>query len=529
MTSLAGTRTLVRLALRRDRIMLPAWIAALAVTIIGSASAYADLYKTPQQLHDLAAGIGDNAATLAIYGPVYDVSIGGLTAWKPGVVTLVLAGLMNILVVTRHTRADEEAGRLELLGAGVVGRNAALAAALMVALAADAVLAIVTIVGTIAVGLPVGGSIALGLALASAGAMFAAIAAVSAQVTESARAANGIASSVLGVSYLIRAVGDSTRHGWIGWLSPIGWAQQIRPFADERWWVLGLAVLFTAGAIAGALALLARRDIGAGLLPPSPGPARAAASLGSPVALAWRLQRNALAGWLVAFVTLGVVGGLIAQSIGDFVKDNSQVEQFLRDLGGRASLEDAYLASIFGVLGLVAAAYALQATLRLRAEETGLRAEPVLATATSRTRWALSHIAFAAGGPALLLGAAGLAAGLAHGIQIGDVGGEVPRLLGAALAQLPAAWVIGAIAIALFGLAPHQTAASWGALVACLLLAEIGPIIGLSDWVLDISPFAHVPKLPGGDASAAPLIWLAVVAAAIAAAGLAGFRRRDVG
>jgi ABC-2 type transport system permease protein len=529
MTSLAGTRTLLRLNLRRDRVMLSGWIAALALTMVGSAQAYANLYATPKSLLDLTAGIGDNAATLAIYGPVYDVSIGGLTAWKPGVVALVLAGLMNLLVVVRHTRADEEAGRLELLGAGVVGRNAALAAALTVAVGADLTLAVVTTVGTIAVGLPAAGSLALGLALASAGAMFAAVAAVAAQVTESARMANGIAASVLGLSYLIRAIGDSTGTGWIGWLSPIGWAQQIRPFAGERWWVLALVVVLSTALVATAVALLARRDIGAGLLPPRPGPAHGGAGLSNPLALAWRLQRNALAGWLVAFVTLGVVAGVIAQSIGDLVKDNSQVEQFLRDLGGRASLEDAYLASVFGVLGLVAAAYAIQATLRLRSEELTLHAEPVLATAVGRTRWALSHFAFALGGSALLLAAAGLAAGVAHGLQIGDVGGEVPRLLGGTLAQLPAAWVLGALTVVLFGFAPRATAASWGALFACLLLAEIGPLIGLADWTLDISPFAHVPKLPGGDASAAPFVWLALVAAALASAGLAGFRRRDVG
>jgi ABC-2 type transport system permease protein len=359
--------------------------------------------------------------------------------------------------------------------------------------------------------------------------MVAAVAAVAAQVTESARAANGIATSVLGVSYLIRAVGDSTQHGWIGWLSPIGWAQQIRPFADERWWVLALVVVAATALIGAATALLARRDIGSGLLPPRPGPARGEPKLNSALALAWRLQRTALAGWTVAFVTLGAVAGLIAQSIGDLVKDNTQVADFLRDLGGATTLEDAYLSSTFGVMGLVAAAYTVQAALRLRTEETTLRAEPVLATAVTRTRWVISHLVFAAGGAALLLAVAGLAAGVAHGLQTGHPGTEVPRLVGAALAQLSAAWVIGGLTAALFGLVPRASAAAWGALFACLLLAEIGPLIGLGDWALDISPFAHVPKLPGGDASAAPFIGLTLVAAVLAAAGLAGFRRRDVG
>ena len=181
-------------------------------------------------------------------------------------------------------------------------------------------------------------------------------------------------------------------------------------------------------------------------------------------------------------------------------------------------------------MGLVAAAYAVQATLRLRQEESSLRAEPVLATAVGRIALGAQPRDFAAGGAALLLALAGLAAGVAHGLQTGDLGTEVSRLLGAALAQLPAALVHRRRSPWRCSGSPRRRRRRAGARSSrCLLLAEIGPLIGLGQWILDISPFAHVPKLPGGEASAAPFVWLTLVAAAIAAAGLAGFRRRDVG
>ncbi|WP_028059072.1 hypothetical protein [Candidatus Solirubrobacter pratensis] len=114
-----------------------------------------------------------------------------------------------------------------------------------------------------------------------------------------------------------------------------------------------------------------------------------------------------------------------------------------------------------------------------------------------------------------------------HAAQTGDAG-QLGRVLAAALVQAPAAWVLGAVALALFGLAPRASAAGWAAVALCVLIGEIGPLIHAGDRLLDLSPFTHVPRLPGGAISAAPLT-LAAIAAAVGAAGLAGFRRRDVG
>jgi ABC-2 type transport system permease protein len=102
------------------------------------------------------------------------------------------------------------------------------------------------------------------------------------------------------------------------------------------------------------------------------------------------------------------------------------------------------------------------------------------------------------------------------------------QLLGAALVQLPAVWVLAGIAVALFGLVPRLAAAAWGALVAFLLLTEFGSFLNLSRWVTDLSPFSHVPKLPGGTFTATPLLWLTAIAVALIAVGLAALRRRDL-
>lgn len=533
MSALAGTGALVRLGLRLDRVRLTIWIGALSALVLSTASAIAGLYPTAASRQQFAAGVGANPALRAIVGPPFDLSsVGGLTAWRTGATAVVLVALMNVLTVTRHTRAEEEAGRLELVGSTVVGRHAPLTAALVVVLSADAVLAVLVAAGLVGLGLPPSGSIALGLALAAAGAVFAAVTAVSAQLTESGRTASGIASAALGLSFLLRAVGDSaTEDGptWLSWLSPIGWVQQSRPFAGERWWVFGLTAALAAVLVAGAYVLVGRRDLGAGFLPPRPGPAGAAPGLRSPFALAWRLQRGSLAGWAVGSAVLGATFGGIAQDIGDLLGDNPQLVGILAALGGQEGIVDAYLASTLHIVGLLAAAYAVQATLRLRSEEVAQRAEPLLATMVRRSEWAASHLGIALLGAAAVLLATGLAAGVVHGLRVGDVGGQVPRLVVAALAQLPAVAVLAGIALALFGLAPRFTIAAWAAVVALLVVQQLGPILQLDQWVLNVSPFTHIPNLPGGRLTAAPLFWLVAATAALVAAGLLGFRRRDVG
>jgi ABC-2 type transport system permease protein len=180
------------------------------------------------------------------------------------------------------------------------------------------------------------------------------------------------------------------------------------------------------------------------------------------------------------------------------------------------------------LLGLIAAAYAVQATLKLQAEESSGRAEPVLATAVSRPRWASSHLTFSVLGPTTALAAAGLTTGLTHGLNSGDVRGELPRALGAAMVQLPAVWVLAGLAVALFGLVPRLAPAAWGVLAAYLVLLTVGATLQLDQWLLDLSPFTHTPKAPAADVTATPLATLAATALVLTAAGLTGLQRRDI-
>jgi ABC-2 type transport system permease protein len=526
-TSLTGTGALTRLALRQDRVRIPAWAVGITVFVVATAASFDQLYPTAAQRAAFAATVAGNTAFRALYGPALGLSTtGGLTAWRTAGSAALLAGLMSLLLAVRHTRAEEEAGRAELLGAAVVGRHASIAAALAVVGVANLAVVVLVAAGLVAVGQPAGGSAALGLAIGLAGCVFGALAAVCAQVASTGRAAAGAAGAALGLAFVLRAAGD-VGGGTLSWLSPIGWAQRARAFAGERWAVLGLPLLASAALAAAAVALASRRDHGAGLLPARAGPA-ASPRLGGPWGLAWRLQRGVLAGWTAGFLLVGAVVGAVARDIQSVAADSEQFAEILQRMGGAAGLVDAYLAAVVSMLGLVAAGYMIQAVLRVRAEETALRAEPVLATAVSRSSWAGAHLACAAGGTVVVLAAGGLAIGLAHGLRTGEVAGQAGRLLAAGLAQVPAAWVLGGLAFAAAGLLPRLAAVAWVAFAACLAVSQLGELLDLPAWALDLSPFRHTPQLPAVGLTAGPLLLLTAAAAALALLGLAGLRRRDI-
>ncbi|MGR6997226.1 hypothetical protein ACU686_02430 [Yinghuangia aomiensis] len=256
--------------------MIAAWVAGLTAVVLATGSSFGSLYDTAQKRADLAASMNGNASLRAFYGPMFGWDgTGALTAWRFTVLGAALTGLMAAFVVVRHTRDDEESGRQELVSAGAVGRRAPLTAALGTAVGAGFAVGLCVALGSAANGGSVAGAAMFGLDLAAGAAVFAGVAAVAAQVAETGRGARGIAGAVLAAAYLLRAAGDAATDDAsspLVWVSPLGWIENTRPYAGDRWWVLLLPFVFAAICAAAAYALAARRDVGAGLVAGRPGP-----------------------------------------------------------------------------------------------------------------------------------------------------------------------------------------------------------------------------------------------------------------
>lgn len=528
MASLRSTDRLIRLALRRDRVWTTVWVAALLLLVAWSVVEYKALYSTAADLQARADLIVGNAATIALTGPGYGFdhpTIGNMLANDLLGWYAVALALMSIFQIVRHTRAEEEDGRAELLSATGVGRHARSAAALAVTFAANALVAILTVLALIAFGLEPAGAVAFGLASGLCGVLFAAVALAAAQVSAHARVASATAGALLGGAYVLRAAGD-VGDGTLSWFSPIGWTQAVRPFADERWWPLLLLAAAAVCACLIALALERRRDLGAGLVSSRPGPARGSAALAGLVGVPLRLQRIAIPAWALGTLFGGLVYGSVATDIEGMLRENPTLAQYLG--GGVGDLEDGYFVMVLMILSLVATGFALQSVLRIRSEETSGRAELILATPRSRIRWAGGYALVTLVGSLVVIAAGGLGLGLGYVLAGGD-GSRLATLLGASLLWTPAVLVMAAAAGALLGAAPRALPVIWAALGYCFFVAFFGDGLDLPDWLRGISPFEHVPEAPATALEPGPLIWLSLVALALTAAALAALRHRDIG
>ncbi|WP_405163611.1 ABC transporter permease [Nocardia sp. NBC_01499] len=522
----AGTGQLLRLYLRRDRIVLPLWVLLIGVMPAFQVASIKGLYGTQAELDSFAKTTANSPALLAMYGPVFGTELGSIGTWKAGAMYTVIA-IAAVLTVIRHTRVEEETGRAELVGATSIGRYAGLTAALVLTYVGCVIAGIVCAASLYGDKLAGAGSLGWGSVLAMSGIVWASVAAVAAQVSSGARIARGIAFGALGIAFALRAVGDAG-NGVLSWFSPLGWCLQLRPFATERWWTLLPLVLVAIVGTGVAYRLLRTRDTGSGLLAERLGPPVADAALSGPLGLAWRLQRGALLAWAIGFALYGMLIGGAVHSVGDMLNGSQAVRDVISRMGGSAMLQNSFISAAVTMLAIAAAAYSISATLRLHEEESSSRAEATLSGSVGRTRYALSHIGFALLGPAIALLVAGTAVGLVYGTVSGDLGAKLPQSIGAAAVQVPAVWVVTGIAVAIFGFAPRFTPVAWGVLSAMVVLFFVGSLNGLPQWVVDVVPFVHPPKVPGAEFQVAPVLWLLVTAAALLGVGIAAFRRRDL-
>jgi ABC-2 type transport system permease protein len=514
-----------RLALRRDRLLLPLWFGVLLLVSFASAASTPGLYPVEADRVAAAEAINASPGLVALYGPILDVhSVGELAMTKMTVLYAVFVAVMLLFVVRRHTRLEEENGQAEMLGGAAVPGLAPLRAAIGYGFAVSLAVGLLAAAVNSLAGLPPVGSLAFGASWAGIGLVATAVTATSCQVSASARTCAAIASAAFGVLYVLRAVGDTTEASWLSWLSPFGWNTQLRAYSEVRWWVLLLYAATAAALAATALLLRRSRDLGAGLVSPRPGPASGSPRLADAVALALRVHAPMLVAWTTAVAVLGVTFGAISPSFDAF--DSAGVQAMFERIGGAGAFRDMLLAAVVSVVSLVVTCFGIAVVGHGGRDEHDGRTDQVLATATSRSRSFLATALVALGGATWLL----LVAGVTLAVGVGnDTDHSFGRLVGSALAQAPAMWVVVALALLCFAWRSGWALLGWGLVVLFATLGQVGELLGLPKGVLDLSPYTHAPRMPTEAFAAGPFLALTGVAAALLIAAWVRFRARDIG
>jgi ABC-2 type transport system permease protein len=504
------------------------WMSGLVGLMAVSAWSIVALYTTQEDLEGYARTVRGNSAMIIQAGPGYgldDPTLGAVVMNETALWMFIAVAVMSVFMVVRHTRTEEETERAELVRAAPVGRHAALASAMIGTLVVNAAIAAGNVVALLAFGLPAAGSFAFGASMAGAGMVFAAVAAVTAQIASGSRAALATGGLLIGIAFVLRAIGD-VGNGVLSWASPIGWAQSIRPYAAERWWVLLLPVAATILLVLAARVLQDHRDYGNGLVAQRGGRAEAPERLSSSLGLAVRLQRGSLVGWAVGLGSLASFYGLFADQAEQMIEDNPDMADFFAQLGV-ASVTDAFLSTAMLIMALFATGFTVSSVLRLRSEEMSGRADPVLAAPVGRRRWVWSHLGVALVGTVALALVCGVAMGVAAALVLGEAA-RIGELTAAGLVMVPAMWLLAGATLLVYGLLPRWSLAAWALVAWVFVAAMFGILLDLPQWMLNLSPFQHVPALPAASMSWLPVVVLTAIAAGLIAAGLAALDRRDI-
>ena len=528
-----STGVVARLVARRAVRTGAAWGAVFALVIVSSATGFKSAYPTLASREQLARTLGANAGLQGLFGVARGIdTVKGFTAWRAlGVLTLI-GGIWGLLQATKTLRGEEEAGRLELALAGPTTRTGAalsavagLGAGLLAMFATTAAGAL----GVMAVGgYGVTAALLFAVALVSAPMMFLALGAVASQLAGTRRQAATLAGALFGASYALRLVADSTASlRWVGWASPLGWVEALRPLSGSRPWALIPVVALTATSFALAVRLAGERDYGTGVLRTSDRADPHTFLLASPWRLAARLTRPRAVAWAAALAAMAAVVGLVAKSVGEATAQSEEFARIIQRLGGRATGATAYLGLSFSILAALLAFEAAGHVAATRDEEADGYMENLLVRPLARAPWLLGRVLTALAALALVALAAALACWATVTVEGTHV--ALSRMLLAGVNILPPAVLTLGLGTLGHAVAPRRAVAFTYALMAWSFLVElIGSLVEASHWLLDLSILHHLAPAPAVDPAWAAAVTFSLLGAVAVTAAVAVFARRDV-
>ncbi|WP_308466855.1 ABC transporter permease [Rathayibacter soli] len=533
--------SLLRLRLRRDRVQLTVWVLAIALMTVFTAAAVASEFGTEAERISVVKLATATPALLAFRGVAAGASTGAFFVFDGLTYLAVLAGLMSTFLAVRHSRADEESGRAELIAATSAGRFAPTIATVIEGVIANVAVMVLVFLGLIASGFDVAGSVTFAWALGAVGIAFLGIGLLCAQVFSTSRAANGCAAALVGIAYLVRGIADAsgtvsadglhTTSTWVSWLSPIGWAQKTNPYTDNAWWVALLCVALCAVLVVVTLVLQAVRDTGAGLIAARSGRATASPILRGPLGLAWRLSRGSIIGWGIGALVLAFVAGGLGGAVIKLLKSNSTVTTAISSIspGGSGGILQQFVAAMMAFIAILVAGSVLQIIMRMRQDEAAGTTEVVLATRVGRIRWFLGFWVIGVVSAAVILAVSGAVTGGVLAANKGVDPAIFGQSVGTALVQLPAVLIYLSVLGLVFAVIPRLTIGiGWAMLALGAFLGQFGGLLKLPDWVRNISPAEHTPALPMANADFSGFWRMAAIVIVVGVLTAVLVRQRDV-
>jgi ABC-2 type transport system permease protein len=526
---LRPTLALARRAFRDARVRTISYAYLFAIYAYIQAVGYRHAYPTLADRLGFARSFGGNTAIRLFYGEPHDLlSVSGYCAWRVGGTLAILAAIFGLLAAVRALRAEEDAGRMELVLATAVGRRTAYLASILAVAAGTLLLWLAELVGFLAGGLALGGSAYLALATVSVVPVCLGVGAITSQLAPTRRIALELGGAVVGVFFVLRVVADtSSGAGWLRWATPFGWAEELRPFSSPQPLVLLLPVAASALLLAIAARISVRRDVGTGLVSARDTTEPHLRLLRTPLAQTLRSERGSLLVWLLSVGAFAFILGTISTSVSSAGISKS-TEREIAKLGvGSFLTPTSYISFVFIFFILAVSLFVCAQVSAARHEESEERLETLLAQPIGRVSWLSGRLALAACAATAISLVAGLLTWVGAASQSAHI--SLGHVLEAAANCLPIALLSLGIAALAFAIVPRAAAGiAYGLVAVAFLWDLVGSLLGAPRWLVELTPFEHVGLVPAqsfrlGDA--AVMIAIGLLAALGA---LAIFRRRDL-
>lgn len=525
----AGSGILTRFIFRRDRIRLLIWIIFLAGFVISLVPVFENLLTSGTD-NSVMAEMMKNPAMISIVGPVYgadNYTIGAAYSNMMLVFSVMIAGVMNIFLISRHTRQDEELGRLEVIRSLPVGRLSNLAAAIIVSLIVNIILSIFSGIGLFILrenGMSFSGCMLFGAALGVIGLFFAASSAIFCQLTANNRTAIGFSFMLMLVLYMMRAVGDIGTEV-LSLISPLGLILRTENFVNDYWWPVWVILGITVILIVISFALAKIRDLGRGLVPEKPGKRHGSTFLSSAYGLALRLNRSSIIVWMITIFILAAMYGSIFGELESFMTSNEMMKAiFSQD--PNHPLTEQFIALLMTIMSLISAIPVIQCANRVSSEEKRGHAEHILSRSVSRYSQLAAYLI-----PALILS---IILQILSALGFWSVGSMVlettPSLktfLISAMSYIPAIWIFTSLSMVLIAYIPNLVSLSYVYLGYTFIAVYLGTIAGFPEWTKKLTPFGYIPQYPIEEMKLMPLVIMIIISILLALIAFFRYGRRD--
>ncbi len=523
------TSTLIRFIFKRDKVSLTIWILSIVSFAVLFVPVLAE-YLTDNSGNSIMAEMMKNPAMVAMVGPYYGgdtFTFGASYVSMMMVFSVMIAGVMNVFLISRHTLQDEELGRFEILRSLPIGRISNLAAALITAAISDTILSLISGVGMYLIredDMTFKGCMIFGASLGVVGIFFASATALFCQCTSNNRTALGLSMFLLFTLYIMRGIGDVSFE-ILSLISPLGLVLRTKCFVKDLWYPVFIILGISAVLSILAMYLAVKRDLGSGLFPEKAGKRHAAKYLSSPYGLALKLLKSSIVTWVVVIFVLSAMYGSVFGEFDSFLASNEMLKAIF-SANPDYSMAEQFISLLMAIMSMIVTIPVIAFINRVSSEEKHGFSENVLCRSVSRGSQLMAYFlpSFVSSIVLQLISAFGF---WSVGSMAVDNIPDLQTFVISAVSYLPAIWFMLGISFMMITYLPSMTSVPYYYLGYSAISIYIGTVANFPEWLKKLTPFGYVSQYPIEEIKMLPLIILTLIFVTFVMIGFYGYRKRD--